>query len=210
MIVWHTQKTKLFLAWILANAIGGFLVGFLENNGAQFMATLLLSGAILGTSQWLIFRWLNAKGLRWTLWPVASALGWIISTMIGILVSPIIPGVLSSAATSTGEIFWLNFINQPMYIICMAIAQGMILSYHARYRLRTIGVWLLASCLGAALHGAVSALICHSVCQTLPSTLIGIVESKGWAVYGIITGFALLWVLPTSAVGGKSPLAQPD
>ena len=210
MTAWRTQKTKLFLAWILANAVGGFLIGFLENNGAQFMATLVLAGAILGTSQWLIFRWLNARGLRWILWPVVSALGWIASVMISLWVSPMTDAVLSLLPGSVWEVFWLNLIMWPMNIFCMAIAQGMILSYHARYRLRTIGVWLLASCLGAALHGAVSVLICSGVCQALPRELVGIVDSKGWAVYGIITGVALLWVLPNRAIGGKSPLAQPD
>ncbi|MGD1953476.1 MAG: hypothetical protein ACFB14_28090 [Leptolyngbyaceae cyanobacterium] len=210
MTLWHTQKTKLFLAWIFANAIGGFLVGFLESNGAQFLATLFLSGAILGTSQWLIFRGLNAKGLRWTLWPVVSALGWITGVMLSLLVSPIKDAVLSPLQDSAWELFWSNLISQPMYIFGMAIAQGMILSYHARHRLRAIGVWLLASCLGAALHGAIAVLLCRSVCQTLPRALIGIIDSKGWGLYGIITGIALLWVLPNKAIGGKSPVAQPD
>ena len=210
MTAWRTQKTKLFLAWILANAVGGFLVGFLENNGAQFMATLFLSGAILGTSQWVIFRALNARSLRWTLWPVVSALGWITGVMLSLLAMPIVDAILLPIQDSFGERFWSNLIHEPMFISCMAIAQGMILSYHARHRLRTIGVWLLASCLGAALHGAISVVICSGFCQALPRELVGIVDSKGWAVYGIITGIALLWVLPNRAIGGKSPVAQPD
>ncbi|MEM1253926.1 MAG: hypothetical protein AAGI69_15965 [Cyanobacteria bacterium P01_H01_bin.21] len=209
MTPWHKQKTKLFLAWIFANAIGGFLVGFLESNGAQFLATLFLSGAILGTSQWLIFRWLNAKSLRWTLWPVVSALGWIVGVMLSLLVSPIKDVVLLPLQDSAWELFWINLINQPMFIFGMAIAQGIILSYHARHRLRALGVWLLASCTGAALHGAIGVILCRSVCQIQPIGL-GIVESKGWGLYGIITGIALLWVLPNRAIGGKSPVAQPD
>ena len=36
------KKIKFLLVWIIANSIGGFLIDFLENNGAQFVATLLL------------------------------------------------------------------------------------------------------------------------------------------------------------------------
>ena len=209
MTLWRTKKTKLFLAWILANAIGGFLVGFLESNGAQFLATLFLSGAILGTSQWLIFRALNARGLRWILWPVISALGWIVGVMLSILAMPTVDAILLPIQDSFWKLFWTNLINGPMFISCMAIAQGIVLSYHARHRLRAIGVWLLASCTGAALNGAIGVILCRSICQIRPIGL-GLVDSKGWGLYGIITGIALLWVLPNQTIGGKSPVAQPD
>ena len=92
----------------------------------------------------------------------------------------------------------------------MAMIQGIILSYHTRRRWRILGVWLLASCLGAALHGAVGATLCKSFCQTLPNVLVGIIEGKGWAIYGVITGFALLWVFRDNSVRLQSPLHYPD
>ncbi|MFG6094137.1 hypothetical protein SPB21_02755 [Leptothoe sp. ISB3NOV94-8A] len=210
------KKTQLFLAWIFANAIGGFLIGFLENNGAQFMATLFLSGAIIGSLQWLTFRLMHLQGGRWTLWPVASALGWIASTLLSILLSMLLVSLTSIVTSSTAEAiaweeFWQNLLMNPsIWIWGMAIAQGMILSYHARQRWRILGVWLLASCLGAALNGAVSAILCRSVCQALPSSLIGLVDGKGWAVYGVITGFALLWVFRDNSVRLQSPVHRPD
>ncbi|MEO0349682.1 MAG: hypothetical protein AAF282_06490 [Cyanobacteria bacterium P01_A01_bin.15] len=150
------KQTAIFLlAWILANAIGGFLIGFLESNRAQFMATLIFSGAIIGSLQWAIFRWIGKNGLRWVLWPLASALGWVISTLIGILLPE--PGFIAAATGSQlTQVLWINLINQPVWIAGMAIAQGIILGYHSRQRFRILGVWLLASCLGAALNGAVS------------------------------------------------------
>lgn len=186
-------QTKFLLAWILANAVGGFLIGFLENNGAQFMATLLFSGAIIGSLQWLIFRWIGTRGLHWVLWPLASALGWIVSATLSILMPA--PGFIAAdSGSGLWEVLWLNLINQPVWILGMAIAQGIILSYHRRQRLRILGVWLLASCLGAVLHGAVSVVICSTVCQTLPNILIGMVQAKGWGIYGVVTGVTLLWV----------------
>lgn len=190
------KKIKFLLVWIIANSIGGFLIGFLENNGAQFMATLFFSGAIIGSLQWVVFRWMGTKGLQWTLWPIASALGWIISTALSSL--PIsLDSLIGTLVSQTGlwEVFWLNLLLQPIWIICMAIVQGMILGYRTRRRGRILGVWLAASCLGAAIHGATSAVLCSQFCQTLPRPLVGIVEAKGWAVYGIITGLALLWTL---------------
>ncbi|MEL6129259.1 MAG: hypothetical protein AAFR30_05035 [Cyanobacteria bacterium J06628_4] len=53
------KKIKFLLVWIIANSIGGFPIDFLENNGAQFIATLLLSGAIIGSMQWAVFIWVG-------------------------------------------------------------------------------------------------------------------------------------------------------
>ncbi|MEM1242369.1 MAG: hypothetical protein AAGI45_21270 [Cyanobacteria bacterium P01_H01_bin.26] len=199
------QTAKFLLAWILANAVGGFLIGFLENNGAQFMATLIFSGAIIGSLQWAIFRWIGTSGLRWALWPLASGLGWIISTLIGILLPE--PGFIAAATGSQlTQVLWLNLINQPVWIAGMAIAQGFILGFHSRQRFRILGVWLLASCLGAALNGAVSVVMGNAVFQALPNILSGMAQAKGWGSYGVITGLALLWVLKDSSVGVRSPL----
>lgn len=190
------KKIKFLLVWIIANSIGGFLIGFLENNGAQFTATLLLSGAIIGSMQWAVFIWIGLKGLQWLLWPTASALGWIIGTRLSssfIRIDSLTETLVSQVGL--WEVFWINLLREPTWIICMAVVQGMILGYRTRRRGRILGVWLAASCLGAAIHGATSATLCRQFCRTLPRSLVGIVDAKGWAVYGIITGLALLWLL---------------
>ena len=73
VLSWRSHPARFLTLWVLANLAGGCLIGFLENNGLQFMATLILSGAIIGSFQWLLLRRLG--GFRW--WPIASALGWI-------------------------------------------------------------------------------------------------------------------------------------
>ncbi|MEO1181312.1 MAG: hypothetical protein AAFX51_10765 [Cyanobacteria bacterium J06636_28] len=190
------KKIKFLLVWIIANSIGGFLIDFLENNGAQFIATLLLSGAIIGSMQWAVFIWVGLKGLKWLLWPTASAMGWIISTALSSFHIRL-DSLTETLASQVGlwEVFWLNLLLQPTWIIGMAIFQGLILGYRTRRRGRVLGVWLAASCLGAAIHGATSAALCRQFCWTLPRPLLGIIEAKGWAVYSIITGLALLWIL---------------
>ena len=198
-------KTNLLLAWIIANSVGGFLIGFLENNGAQFMATLFLSGAVVGSLQWIVLRSMGKRGLPWVIWPIASGLGWILSTLLSIvtLSTTTIAGSLM-AQFGLWEAFWINLILRPIEISCMAAAQGVILGYSTHFKARILGIWILASCLGGALHGAVSALLCDAFCPVLPSAIVGIVHSMGWAAYGITTGIALVQILSTT---GGEPVA---
>ena len=171
--------------------MGGFLIGFLENNGAQFMATLILSGAIIGSCQWVTLRWAGMG--RWLFWPLASGRGWIAST---ILVSTLpLDTTALVARFGLWEVFWLNLINQPLWILGMAAIQGVMLPYSRQRPTRTLVLWLLASCLGAATHGAVSAIFCRLYCQILPQALVGIVEGLGWGAYGKITGMAMIWIV---------------
>ena len=146
--------------------------------------------------QWAVFIWVGLKGLMWLLWPTASAMGWIISTALSSFHIRL-DSLTETLASQVGlwEVFWLNLLLQPTWIIGMAIFQGLILGYRTRRRGRVLGVWLAASCLGAAIHGATSAALCRQFCWTLPRPLLGIIEAKGWAVYSIITGLALLWIL---------------
>jgi hypothetical protein len=166
--------------------VGGFIAGFLENNGLQFMAPLVLTGAIVGTSQWLVLR--HWSGFRW--WPLASAIGWIISTLINSLSYPLTNPVVQFLGEHVGlwEVFWLNVIDQPLWILGMAIAQALVL----RQRGRPAKLWMLASLVGAALQGAISASLCAAFCQVLPVWLVGIVNGLGWATYGLVTGLVAL------------------
>ncbi|NEP18279.1 MAG: hypothetical protein F6J97_15470 [Leptolyngbya sp. SIO4C1] len=182
------QSTKFLSLWIAANLLGGFFVGLLENNGLQFMATLILTGAIVGSLQWWVLRQ-TESGLRW--WPLVSALGWIASTFLMIFSQGLYSPVVNFLWQQFGlwEVFWLNLVTGPISILGMALAQGYLLSRRGRF----IGPWLLASLLGGAAYGMVSASLCAAVCQALPTALVGLVNGAGWAAYGLFTGAALLW-----------------
>ncbi|PSN12001.1 hypothetical protein C7271_23995 [filamentous cyanobacterium CCP5] len=178
-----------FLAlWVLANLTGGFLAGFLEENGLQFMATLVLTGAIIGTAQWIVLR--NRGGFRW--WPLISAMGWILSTLGTSLFQGLYRPAIEFLWNQVGlwEVFWINLFSQPLWILGMAIAQSLVLGSS-----RAAGVWLLASLVGAAANGVVSALLCRAWCPALPAALVGIVNGLGWATYGIVTGMAAIKLL---------------
>lgn len=180
----------------MANLAGGFIVGFLENNGLQFMATLVLTGAIVGTMQWFVLRnWGRFRG-----WPLASSIGWIISTVLNRLINSLTEPLANFLWHQAGlwEVFWINLINQPLWILGMAIAQSVFLA-----RRGAVGLWILASLIGAAANGAVSASLCAVWCQELPTALVGIVNGLGWATYGVVTGLAAikLWVNPPREAG---------
>ncbi|MGB3310073.1 MAG: hypothetical protein WBG32_01275 [Nodosilinea sp.] len=181
-----SPSAKFLAAWVGANLAGGFIVGFLENNGLQFMATLILTGAIVGSLQWLVLRPLG--GFRW--WPVASALGWIVSTMLQSLIQGLYTPLVNGLWQTFGlwEVFWLNVVTGPLMIWGMAIAQGLIL----RRRGLSLGSWVVLSLVGGAIYGAMSAALCW-FCPILPPLWAGgIVTGFGWAAYGIATG---LWLV---------------
>ena len=180
--------------WVGANFLGGFVVGLLENNGLQFMATLVLTGAIVGTAQWLVLK--PQGGLRW--WPLASALGWIVSTLTVAALGGVYQPVADLLWQSFGlwEVFWLNLVREPLAVAGMALAQGWLLQRHGRFApgqaAPTLWGWLLVSLLGAALQGAVSASLCAALCPILSPLLVGLVHGLGWATYGLVTGIWLI------------------
>ncbi|MGG6237109.1 hypothetical protein ACQ4N7_00590 [Nodosilinea sp. AN01ver1] len=185
-------SARFLAAWVGANLAGGFVVGFLENNGLQFMATLILTGAIVGSLQWWVLRLGLGSSFRW--WPVASALGWIVSTLLKTLMQGFYTPVVDGLWQTFGlwEVFWLNLITGPLMIWGMAIAQGLIL----RRRGLSFGHWVVISLVGGALQGAASAALCAGYCPILPPLWAGgIVAGFGWAVYGLVTG---LWLVGRS------------
>ena len=188
------RQAMLPVVWIVANFIGGFLVGYLEDNGLQFVATIFCLGGIIGSLQWVVLRWI---GIRDQWWPLASTLGWIFGGVLSASLSPSVNSIVLGLLHRFGmwEVFWLNLIKMPIWVSFMAIAQGSLLSGHTHFRGRTIGAWVLASWLGAAVNGAIGAWLCKAICDVLPKSLIGIVEGTAWASYSVVTGFALLWLL---------------
>ncbi|MGB3292799.1 MAG: hypothetical protein WBB01_07435 [Phormidesmis sp.] len=191
---------RLIALWVAANFLGGFLVGFLENNGLQFAATIFLTGAIVGSLQWVVLRQVNSR-MRW--WPVATAIGWIMGVVLFAsapgqsLSSPVI-AVLS--AFGLWDWFWNSLVTTMVWIVGMAIAQALLLSRRRHFS----GVWLLASLLGGAIQGVVSTGLCAAFCRDLSPTFAGaIVTGFGWAAYGIVTG-AALWSLPQLSISKHS------
>ena len=188
---------RLLTTWIVANFIGGFLVGFLENNGLQFLATLFLTGAVIGSLQWVVLRQVNGR-MRW--WPIASAIGWIVGIMLFAsfpgqqLYSPAIAVLSSKLDLWNG--FWNSLVTMTVWISGMAIAQSLLLKRWGRFSV----VWLLASLMGGATQGAVGTGACAAFCQNLSPTFAGaIVTGLGWAAYGVVTGAALLSLAQLSA-----------
>lgn len=199
----RSQAAIFLTAWVLANFLGGFFAGFLENNGLQFMATSILTGAIVGSLQWFVLRPMG--GFRW--WPLASALGWIVSASLKSLMQGIYTPVADALWRTFGlwEVFWLVVVIGPLMIWGMAIAQMLILSHRTGRSVfaqgnRQVWGWLAVSLLGSAAIGGVSAALCAAFCQSLPQTLVGLVQGLGWAAYGLVTG---LWL-----VGPYSPLKE--
>ena len=183
----RSHPIRFLTLWVLANLAGGYLVGFLENNGFQFMATLILSGAIIGSFQWLLLRRLG--GFRW--WPIASALGWIAAVYLDMGIRWLYVPLLNQIGLSpSDEGFLLNLgLSRSVWISGMAIAQGVAVRPQ---RCRWTGVWLLSSLLGGAVATLLSRGLCATFCAALPPSLVGLVAGAGWAAYGLITG--LVWL----------------
>ncbi|MEB3356564.1 MAG: hypothetical protein VKK04_07545 [Synechococcales bacterium] len=185
------NRAHFLLGWLLANLLGGFVAGFLENNGLQFAATLIRAGAIVGTLQWLVLRWV-VRQVRW--WPLASAVGWIVGTQVMIFSSSLYQPVVDFLWSSLGgwEVFWLNLVTGPIPLVGMAIAQAWVFSRNTRFSPKFIGSWILASTLAGAVRGGASAALCAAYCPILSASLVGLVDGMGWAAYGLITGMVLL------------------
>ncbi|MGB3613791.1 MAG: hypothetical protein WBA10_08360 [Elainellaceae cyanobacterium] len=174
-----------FLAlWIGANFFGGTVVGFLENNGLQFAATLILAGAILGVLQWGVLRYAGYPA-RW--WPMASALGWIGGTLVRAFGQDLYYPMAMALWQQFGlwESLWLNVVGDPISVLGMAIAQSLVLRRRGRWT-----VWLLASLMGGIGLGVVSSGLCAAFCPSLSRTVVGGLYGLGWATYGLVTGIA--------------------
>ncbi|MFQ4140969.1 hypothetical protein [Chlorogloeopsis sp. ULAP02] len=185
---------KMLLWWILANAIGGAVVGALEESGFQFLATLILTGPILGVAQWFVLRRYLRYGYWWIL---ASTFGWLLGIQVriaaGRILDPIVEMLL--AVGEFGEVFWLNIVKEPVTVGGLGIAQWLILRHYSNQA----GWWIFASILGGCVKGAISSAVCAAICQTLTMKLnagiaSAIAYSTGWAGSGLVTGIMLVWL----------------
>lgn len=175
----HPQRYRFLWAWAIANLIGGAIISGLENYGLQFVATLLLAGAILGSLQRLV---IQSSRLRW--WPVVSAVGWIAGTYLMVFSQGLYQPVVDLLSTYFGlwEAFWLNAVTAPIPVFGMALAQSLLLTRQCR----PIWPWLTASLAGAVLQGITGATLCLVLCPIArPFSILA--GALAWATYGLLT-----------------------
>ncbi|PMB17730.1 hypothetical protein [Fischerella thermalis] len=191
------NKRKLLLWWVLANTLGSAIVGALEEGGFQFFATLVLTGPILGITQWLVLR-RYIRHTNW--WVIASIFGWYLGIPVTLVTREILNPVLLEmllAVSKLWEVFWLNTVNQFVTFTVLGVAQWLVLRQH----LQQAWWWILASSVGGFVNGAVSAAVCAAACQTIAmkvnAQMAGaIAYGSGWTASGLVTGIMLVWLLP--------------
>ncbi len=190
------KNRRLLLWWVLANAVGGAVVGTLEEGGFQFFATLILTGPILGVAQWFVLkRYIRQAG--W--WVLASTVGWYLGIPVTLItreiINPIITEMLLTVSQSW-EAFWLHVINQCVTFAVWGVAQWLVLSRHFQQAWR----WILASSVGGLVNGALAAMLTlglQTVAIKINAQMLGaIAYSTGWIGSGLVTGIMLVWLLP--------------
>jgi hypothetical protein len=180
---------NLILQWMLLNALGGAIVGFLEAWRFQFMATLVFTGPVIGVCQWWLLRRFLRPG-RW--WMFATAIGWWLAVSISISLNQVITPVVTTLYETFGlwEVFWLNTANGTLELAILGAVQWLVLFFTGWNG----GFWIPASALGGLLMGATGAALCAEVCDALPSGFgLAIAEAGAWAAYGLVTGSLLTW-----------------
>ena len=189
--------SALWITWIVANALGGLLVGTLEAGGLQVAATLVLSGPILGAVQWLVLK----RALRiGPIWILGSTVGWLAGTALSMAASPLVDPLVAALLNSFGqwEVLWLNAIKQTLILTVLGLAHWAML----RQRIPEAGWWIVASALAGLAQGTVQASFCAAACEPITTSLgsmvaTGLTYSIGWMAYSIVTGYALVRSLQT-------------
>ncbi len=189
------MRWTFLLWWMLANTVGGAIIGALEEGGFQFFATLFLTGFVLGIAQWLVIRpYIGHTG--W--WVIASSVGWFLGILLNIMATGILNYIVQLlwAVGGLWEVFWLNLVHEPVTAAVLGVAQWFVLRRHIQHA----GRWILASAVGGAVHGAVSAALCAAACQAITMKVsaemaTAVTYGAGWAGYGAVTGIMLVWLL---------------
>lgn len=182
---------RFWLAWILIHAGGGAMIGALEAGGLQFLATLVLTGPVLGLLQGLMLWRSPGSILEWSL---VSALGWGLGVQLGILAGAPLDQIVAGLTQIAGmEGFWLNLVNEAVVLTGLGLIQWLSLR---RYR-RGVAGWIPLSAAAGAVAGGLSAGFCAWVCEPLvqagyPLLATAIAYGIGWAGYGSLTG-GFLW-----------------
>ncbi|MBI1970015.1 hypothetical protein HYS48_04945 [Candidatus Woesearchaeota archaeon] len=169
------QQRRLWLSWILANAVAGILVAIIAIL-TQF-GQLFVTGLIYGAVQWFILR----KHLEHIgNWVLASAVGWIIA-MYGTV-------YLGMGYGFSSNLSWMG-----IAIAQMCILAGQLQKRHGYY----LSLWLILSLIGAIAERVISFFL-YGVFSIIggQSAFLLIYLFTG-AVYGTITGIALVMMYPS-------------
>lgn len=180
----------LWLKWVMVHFIGGALIGAAEAGGFQFAATLVLTGFVIGTGQWLVLRSQQWRS-RW-IW--VSAIAWLIGSQLTIGASRVI-NLLMAFLTQLGgwEVLWLNIVNQALIILVLATGQWLLL----RQRYANSLQWIWVSPLAGIVAGATGATFCFALCQVIiqatQSAVLAtaLTYATSWLGYSLVTGIAL-------------------
>lgn len=181
-------RLPLWAVWGMANAIAGALVGALESGGMEFLATLILTGCVVGPAQWLVLRRWFPNPLGWV---GASALGWILGSLLRSQLSAVLFALTELLWSRVGawEVLWLNVVGEPVTLLILGLAQGSVL----RTAVRHAHAWIVASAIAGVVKGAMGATACLLVCQAPSHPMLAgaIANGIAWAGYGIVTGMTL-------------------
>lgn len=176
---------SLFLVWLAAQAIAGFIIGALEGGGFQFMATLFFTGPILGVAQWLVLR-RYFPGLRW--WAVVTTAGWIGGVYLGLIPTSIITPFTQDAT-------WPYVLRDALQLGIMSLTQFFMLKPLGR----RAGWWIPTNIIGGIIQRQAGIAVCAAVCRPVltdvgGSIATGVSYAGGWLGYGLVTGLFLVWL----------------
>lgn len=175
------SQNQIAVLWVVAVTIAGAIVGLLEGSFFQFGATLIFTGLILGIGQWLVLR---RVGMSWH-WMVATASGWVFGTFVTMAIP--IGGIANSLAQNVGmwEVFWLNLIQMPFWVLLLAIGQWWLLRNY-----KNAWLWILFTLIGGMVQGGISSIAASwDVFSGAINTAF--IYGLGWFAYGIITAIGL-------------------
>ena len=187
-----TRHLTLWLSWVLASAAAGAYFGATTEDTALF-GHLVMPGLIVGVAQWLVLRrYLPYAG--W--WILASALGWILGSIVMLTIYGIIDQILGIRLPSR---ILSPVVISTLYGAALGAAQWLVLRGHTQ----RAGWWVLISVVGGAVGWAVG-VACPGIpfgsaaLSFAPRWAVNGAVTNGvaWAVNGAVTGIALVWLLP--------------
>ncbi|MBD2206141.1 protein kinase [Calothrix sp. FACHB-1219] len=192
--------------WVLLNSLGGslgFTIGipiaalilyvttgysdgeyYSQRDFVQLGVLITLESALLGITQWrLLRRWHFSQDARWLL---LTAVGVFFGTPLGF--------AFGYGFYSSGQ----EFVSPFAGLLMGGAFLGMLQWFVLRRSFSQTGWWVLANALGITLGGIVSVFVAVAL-RTDPNDHVSlslfVTTALGFAVFGMITGGALIWLM---------------